>query len=117
MWKLGARKADYAEGESLYLCCYLTCQAPNQATAIAFYNYTTEYLKHDLNNPIQSPLWEISPDDDTLTFGTIQRHGQRIELRLQFYEMGYGIYALVKYLEENAFTDIKYSFFQDREWT
>jgi hypothetical protein len=123
MWKIGARRANYAEGEHIYICIHLTCTAPDEATAVSFYDHTRRYLRGQNFNVKAdyeaSPLWAnptIESDYLTGCIGTINRSEKRISLQVQFSEPAYGLSSLMHYLEAQQFSEIEYRFYQEAEW-
>jgi hypothetical protein len=120
IWKLGARRVAYAEHESYYLSVLLNCRAPDEETAGKFYEHTRAYLAayFDPRPPARLPLWheKMRPYSGANALGAIGRNELKIRLKLQFWEMGSGLSALIKYLEDHGFTDIEYRFHGGREW-
>lgn len=116
MWKIGARIVHFAEDEFLYLSVHLRAKAPSEESAISFCEPTAEFLRHDKNSLIKLPLWKSGRNYDEFIYGDIYREGQNISLHIQSVDMPYVLEALLKYLKENAFTEITYTFHQGGAW-
>jgi hypothetical protein len=107
MWKLGAQAADYAYGELIVLSATIVCDAPDEATAIAFCRDTQEYLDQPLKR--NAPAWfSYGQGKRASTFGSVIRDGQHIQMFIQFgvFHVAEDYEALILYLEANGYQNI-----------